>query len=533
MRFLVALAALTLCVACSRNKDPGFIAFFNVTPDIISPGQSAQLSWQALNADGCRITPDIGAVPAEGSWLVSPTKRTVFQLSCAGATTVRVLDVLPEVHVLSFTASTLQTIPDGAVKLAWATEGAERCEVKPGFADVALSGSLDVNPTQTTAYTLSCTGFGGPATAQLTVTVVPAMNLEVPTNPQAVAGDSQLTLTWTQAVGAANVYFAEAPNIDAATIESMAGGVIYRRVGSPLVLTGLANGRTYSFRVSAVSGPDETALSTEASGTPVAGAAVADPYFSEQWHVLPDGGEDMDVAQSWTEGVRGDGVPVAIVDEGVDLAHEDLAQNVATLRSYDYVGSAPVRWAEHGTCVAGLVAARDWNGKGVRGVAPRAAILSYNVLQDLTSTNEKDAMVRGKEYVQVSNNSWGDVDDGTGLVTTSDAQWLEGVREGATTGRGGKGILYFWAAGNGADSPYEDNSNYDGQANRRFVLSISGYGKNGMLAGYAESGANVLVSAPTEGNDLVALTTTDITGRSGYNDGRRRGSTPTRTTRPP
>lgn len=241
----------------------------------------------------------------------------------------------------------------------------------------------------------------------------------------------------------------------------------------------------------------------------------------------------MDVAQSWTEGVRGDGVPVAIVDEGVDLAHEDLAQNVATLRSYDYVGSAPVRWAEHGTCVAGLVAARDWNGKGVRGVAPRAAILSYNVLQDLTSTNEKDAMVRGKEYVQVSNNSWGDVDDGTGLVTTSDAQWLEGVREGATTGRGGKGILYFWAAGNGADSPYEDNSNYDGQANRRFVLSISGYGKNGMLAGYAESGANVLVSAPTEGNDLVALTTTDITGRSGYNDGRRRGSTPTRTTRPP
>jgi kexin len=39
-------------------------------------------------------------------------------------------------------------------------------------------------------------------------------------------------------------------------------------------------------------------------------------------------------------------------------------------------------------------------------------------------------------------------------------------------------------------------------------------------------GANVLVSAPTEGDDLISLTTTDITGAWGYNDGRTAGEHP-------
>ena len=521
IRVVPAVAALALLAACPGPEKPqGVIYFFNVTPETIAPGNSAQLSWKAGNADGCTLTPDIGAVPAEGSWLVAPTKRAVYTLTCNGATTTRALAVLPSVQVMSFTATPAQTIPDGAVKLTWTTEGADSCDVLPGMRDVPLNGSLDVNPTQTTTYQLTCKGFGGPVTQALTVTVVPVTSLDPPQNPMAAAGDGLLTLTWTQSAGAANVYFAEAPNIDPATVETMPGGVVYRRVGSPFVVTGLVNGKTYFFRVSAVSGTLETTLTPEASGTPVDGPAAPDPYFPEQWHLADGGGEDVDATPAWAQGVRGEGVKVVVVDEGVDLGHEDLRQNVSVGRSHDYVeGGAPLRWAEHGTCVAGLVAARDWNGKGLRGVAPRAAIHSYNVLQDLTSLNEYDAMVRAKDFVQVSTNSWGDVNDGTGLVTESDPRWLDGVREGATTGRGGLGILYFWAAGNGGDSPYLDNSNYDGQANRRFVFSISGYGKNGRIAAYAEVGANVLVTAPTEGDDLVALTTTDITGSWGYNDG--------------
>jgi subtilisin-like proprotein convertase family protein len=178
--------------------------------------------------------------------------------------------------------------------------------------------------------------------------------------------------------------------------------------------------------------------------------------------------------------------------------------------------------------VAGLLGARDLNGVGVRGAAPRVSLFSFNLLQDLTSANEYDSMVRHKGIVQVSNNSWGDAYDATGLITEADPQWLRGVREGVTTGRGGKGILYFWPSGNGGDPTerYRDDSNYDGQANSRYVFAISGVGKDGQLASYAEAGANVLVAAPTEGDDGIAVTTTDITGALGYNDGRTSGEHP-------
>ena len=520
---LFAVSCLLAAACGPAAPSQGTIDFFTITPETIAPGDQAQLAWKASNAGGCRLKPDIGDVDAEGQRLVSPAMRTVYTLYCNGATTTRTLGVLPAVKVTSFTADPGQTVPDGAVTLTWATEAASTCELLPGLGDVPLNGTRVVNPTQTTTYTLRCTGFGGPVTADAAVTVVPVTTLDVPTNPVATAGDGQLSLSWKQGLGAANVYFAEAPNIAQATIESMPGGIIFRKVSNPFVVTGLVNGRTYYFRVSAVSGTTETDLSTEASGAPADGTDHPDPYFPAQWHLADGGGEDLDVTPVWAEGVRGEGVKIAIPDEGVDLGHEDLKQNVSVGLSYDYVGNAPLRWAEHGTCVAGLVAARDLNGSGVRGVAPRAAIHSLNVLQDLTSANERDAMVRGKAYVQVSTNSWGDVDDGTGLVTTSDPLWLDGVTEGASTGRAGKGILYFWAAGNGGDARYLDNANYDGQANRRFVFAISGYGKNGRIASYAEVGANVLVSAPTEGDDNVALTTTDLTGVWGYNDGQTPG----------
>lgn len=150
-------------------------------------------------------------------------------------------------------------------------------------------------------------------------------------------------------------------------------------------------------------------------------------------------------------------------------------------------------------------------------------MVSYNVLQDLTAANEYDSMTRGKAENSASNNSWGDAADGTGQLSYAEPLWLSGVKEGATTGRGGKGTVYCWAAGNGGDSPHQDCSDYDGQANNYYVMSIGGVGDDGMKASYSEEGSNVLVATPTEGNSGQALTTTDITGTLGYNDGRTPG----------
>lgn len=510
-----------LLTACPEPVTVGQIGYFRGTPLDIKPGESVSLSWDATNAAACLISPDVGEVAITGATLVNPTVTTTYELKCNGATQKLTVNVRPNPAIDTFIADSTSVFPDAPVTLNWTTSNTDSCSIAPGVGEVATMGMTTVVVTQTTTYTLTCKGSGPNVERPLTITVMPASSIDPPTNVVVTGQDGMLVVSWQQAFGAGNIYFAEVPNITQANIDTLAGRVVFRRAVSPFTIAGLVNGKTYYLRVSSVSGTLESTLAAEVSGTPAQAAMTADPYFAEQWHLTNPQGEDVNVVPVWMTGVKGEGVKVAVVDEGVDLAHEDLKQNIATGQSWDYLGNAPVRLAEHGTCVAGLVAARDLNGKGVRGVAPRAQLRSFNVLQDLTSNNEKDAMTRQKDVVAVSNNSWGDAWDNTGLLTFADPLWLEGVRDGATTGRGGKGVVYFWASGNGGD-PVDgpvDDSNFDSQANSRYVIAVGGVGRDGHVVTYAEGGANVLIVAPTEGDDLIALTTTDITGSAGYNAG--------------
>lgn len=521
MRVQAFLLVVLLLTGCPVAQTAGSITFFRGKPLDVSPGDSVQLTWQAENAGGCIISPDVGEVAAAGAALVTPGVTTAYELTCNGAKSRLTINVKPHVSIARFAAAPAEVVPDGVAQLSWESADATLCTLEPGVGEVPFTGKQVVLPSQTTTYTLTCKGAGPNAVATTTVSVVPVTTLEVPTNVAVTPQDGMLSVSWTQGAGSATLYFAEAPGIEVANIDTRPGRAVFRKVLSPFTISGLVNERTYYLRVASASGALESGLSTEVSGTPTGPATGTDPYFGQQWHLVNANGEDTRVTAAWAAGVKGEGVKVAVVDEGIDEAHEDLRQNLLTHASHDYLGTAPVSLAEHGTCVAGLIAARDLNGVGLRGVAPRAGLMSFNLLQDLTSRNEYDAMVRHKDVVSVSNNSWGDAWDNTGLLTFADPQWLRGVAEGATTGRGGKGVVYFWASGNGGDATQGglDDSNFDSQAASRFVLAIGGVGRNGKKPDYAEGGANVLVVAPTEGNDVVGLVTTDITGSAGYNDG--------------
>jgi subtilisin family serine protease len=67
-------------------------------------------------------------------------------------------------------------------------------------------------------------------------------------------------------------------------------------------------------------------------------------------------------------------VRVAIVDSGVDAAHPDLAHQLD--EQVNFVDGQDYRAEQHGTAVAGLVAARADNGLGIVGVAPDARLVS-------------------------------------------------------------------------------------------------------------------------------------------------------------
>ena len=141
--------------------------------------------------------------------------------------------------------------------------------------------------------------------------------------------------------------------------------------------------------------------------------SYSDPLFGCQWHLDNTGqgegtsGEDINVTEVWAGGNTGEGMVVAVVDDGVDPDHEDL--NVNKGMSHDYLGEDRlVRPHEtHGTRVAGIIAARD-NSLGMRGVAPGATIYSYNFLAEgATLENAVDALTRSMNSTAVSNNSWG------------------------------------------------------------------------------------------------------------------------------
>jgi subtilisin family serine protease len=69
----------------------------------------------------------------------------------------------------------------------------------------------------------------------------------------------------------------------------------------------------------------------------------------------------------------GSGVRVAVIDSGIDAGHPDLAGQVAVNRNF--VAGRPMAAEQHGTGVAGIIAARAGNGIGLAGIAPAAKLL--------------------------------------------------------------------------------------------------------------------------------------------------------------
>ena len=83
--------------------------------------------------------------------------------------------------------------------------------------------------------------------------------------------------------------------------------------------------------------------------------------------------------------------------------------------------------------------------------------------------------------------------------------------------------VYFtvsFAAGNGAGTENNlpiDNVNYSGLVNNRFTLPICAVDALGKHIFYSEPGATLIVCASSKGTGLPGITTTDITGKLGFN----------------
>jgi subtilisin family serine protease/subtilisin-like proprotein convertase family protein len=250
----------------------------------------------------------------------------------------------------------------------------------------------------------------------------------------------------------------------------------------------------------------------------------ADPRFEDQWHLenvgqsggLPNA--DARVRPVWDAGWRGDGVVIAIVDEGIQFNHPDLSTNWVSGTGYDYndddANPSPSGSDDrHGTAVAGVALAAT-NTTGGLGVAPGAGLVPLRLIAGPYQYGEEaEALSYQRDLVDIYNNSWGPSDDFGVMYDDSSLAFKDALFDNVREGRGGLGNIYVWAAGNGGLNG--DNSNYDGYNASPYTISVGAVAHDDIKTSYSERGANLLVVAPSGGRG-GGIVTADNTGSSGY-----------------
>ena len=149
----------------------------------------------------------------------------------------------------------------------------------------------------------------------------------------------------------------------------------------------------------------------------------SEDYTDEQWGLInteyPN--YDINIEKAWNI-TKGEGARIAVIDDGVDLVHEDLYANLlpgydAIKMEYGNTSGACEFGDAHGTFCAGIIGAME-NDYGITGVAPQAKMIPIRGLlkmldQTVTST---EYLLRSLIYaidneVHVANCSWTDVGD--------------------------------------------------------------------------------------------------------------------------
>jgi len=245
--------------------------------------------------------------------------------------------------------------------------------------------------------------------------------------------------------------------------------------------------------------------------------SLDEPYSYQQWYLLKDTSfydrhnidDDANIHLGDLHATySGRGVRVAVIDNGLDMNHADLAH--ALIASFDSATkTTDVSQTQvdeyHGTAVTGIIAARH-NGIGVLGVAYNASLIFLKYKPEMTDSETIELFDKAEAFgADIISCSWGTYD-------VSDAV-RDKIIDLSHHGRGGKGTLIVFAVGN--DDYNLDN--YNDESSIPEVIAVGATDKYNLRAYYSNYGESLDVMAP--GGYELALPTLDVTGSAGENRG--------------
>ncbi|HXG92883.1 MAG TPA: S8 family peptidase [Blastocatellia bacterium] len=254
-----------------------------------------------------------------------------------------------------------------------------------------------------------------------------------------------------------------------------------------------------------------------------------DPYFKDMWGLSSVGcllcqnnqtNPNINATRAWDITTGSSDVVVAVLDTGVDVAHEDLAANIWTNPNeiagngldddgdgfiddvngwnfYDDDKGVFKKASDdsHGTHVAGIIGAEGNNGIGVTGVAWHVRLMSLKFLGGSKGSGSTADAVAGINYaieqrkrgvnVRVINASWG----GGG--------YSQSLRD-AIAAAGQAGILFVCAAGNDGED-VDQTPDYPAAYSKELsnTISVAAIDANDAIASFSNYGhGTVSVAAP-------------------------------------
>ena len=230
-----------------------------------------------------------------------------------------------------------------------------------------------------------------------------------------------------------------------------------------------------------------------------------DGLFPEQWTLQNAGfipgvpgyatkaGADAGVQAAWQklDSLGNEIVTIAVIDNGFDLDHPDLlGKSVAPLTISTGATELPqgAAYGTHGTPCASLAVAAA-NGEGIVGAAPNARLMPLQGLTYSAYLTERMFDHCRTEGADIISCSWGTIDDKYRPGNLHE----RAIRRALTEGRGGKGCVVLFAAGNEGAA----RVNYYGQIDG--VITVGASTSNDTHPAYSNRGTGLSVVAPSDG----------------------------------